>query len=138
MMRTLSQKMLGQIAQQVEQGTENPRVGGSIPSLATIFVGCVLAAGCGQDDCEALCQNVSDRLDVCLDEWPVEWASLDARSRARFRGDCLDRWADVRVGLEPRELNDALEQCDDARAALAALSRDRESCDALRALYVEP
>ena len=128
--------MPGQIAQQVEQGTENPRVGGSIPSLATILVW--FAVGCGQDDCEALCQNVADRLDVCLDEWPTEWASLDARSRARFRGDCLDRWADVRVGLEPRELNDALEQCDDARAALATLSRDRESCDALRALYVEP
>jgi hypothetical protein len=27
---------LGQIAQSVEQRTENPRVGGSIPSLATI------------------------------------------------------------------------------------------------------
>ena len=27
----------GQVAQSVEQGTENPRVGGSIPSLATIF-----------------------------------------------------------------------------------------------------
>ena len=26
---------LGQIAQSVEQGTENPRVGGSIPSLTT-------------------------------------------------------------------------------------------------------
>ncbi len=25
----------GQVAQSVEQGTENPRVGGSIPSLAT-------------------------------------------------------------------------------------------------------
>ncbi len=28
----------GQIAQLVEQGTENPRVGGSIPPLATIFI----------------------------------------------------------------------------------------------------
>ena len=27
----------GQVAQSVEQGIENPRVGGSIPSLATIF-----------------------------------------------------------------------------------------------------
>jgi hypothetical protein len=27
----------GQVAQLVEQGIENPRVGGSIPSLATIF-----------------------------------------------------------------------------------------------------
>ena len=29
----------GQIAQLVEQGIENPRVGGSIPSLATINAG---------------------------------------------------------------------------------------------------
>jgi hypothetical protein len=29
--------MFGQIAQLVEQRIENPRVGGSIPSLATIF-----------------------------------------------------------------------------------------------------
>ena len=28
----------GQVAQSVEQRTENPRVGGSIPSLATIFL----------------------------------------------------------------------------------------------------
>ena len=28
---------IGQVAQSVEQGTENPRVGGSIPSLATIL-----------------------------------------------------------------------------------------------------
>ena len=27
-----------QIAQSVEQGTENPRVGGSIPPLGTIFI----------------------------------------------------------------------------------------------------
>ena len=27
--------LVGQIAQSVEQGTENPRVGGSIPPLAT-------------------------------------------------------------------------------------------------------
>ncbi|CAI8796299.1 protein of unknown function [Methylococcus capsulatus] len=28
-------QLFGQVAQLVEQGTENPRVGGSIPSLAT-------------------------------------------------------------------------------------------------------
>ena len=30
--------MFAQIAQSVEQGTENPRVGGSIPPLGTIFM----------------------------------------------------------------------------------------------------
>ena len=34
--RRTSRQITGQVAQLVEQGTENPRVGGSIPSLATI------------------------------------------------------------------------------------------------------
>ncbi len=29
--------MQGEVAQSVEQGTENPRVGGSIPSLANLI-----------------------------------------------------------------------------------------------------
>ena len=36
--RTMSKQHPGQVAQLVEQGTENPRVGGSIPSLATIEI----------------------------------------------------------------------------------------------------
>ena len=36
---TLSAKTNAQIAQSVEQGTENPRVGGSIPPGGTIFCG---------------------------------------------------------------------------------------------------
>ena len=30
--------MAGQVAQSVEQGTENPRVGGSIPSLTNFYL----------------------------------------------------------------------------------------------------
>ena len=30
--------IVGQVAQSVEQGTENPRVGGSIPPLGTILI----------------------------------------------------------------------------------------------------
>ena len=37
--RSLSQTELGSVAQSVEQWTENPCVGGSIPSRATIFAG---------------------------------------------------------------------------------------------------
>ena len=37
---TLSAKINAQIAQSVEQGTENPRVGGSIPPLGTIVKYC--------------------------------------------------------------------------------------------------
>ena len=36
--RLISLSCSGEVAQLVEQGTENPRVGGSIPFLATIFL----------------------------------------------------------------------------------------------------
>ena len=39
--RTIAKTHPGQVAQLVEQGTENPRVGGSIPSLATIRINCL-------------------------------------------------------------------------------------------------
>ncbi len=35
--KRLNERPLGRVAQLVEQGIENPRVGGSIPSPATIF-----------------------------------------------------------------------------------------------------
>ena len=38
---TLSLSLFAQIAQSVEQRTENPRVGGSIPSLGIGFAGVV-------------------------------------------------------------------------------------------------
>ena len=37
--------LLGSVAQLVEQRTENPRVGGSIPSRATMFVHAEVAQG---------------------------------------------------------------------------------------------
>jgi hypothetical protein len=46
----------------------------------------------------------------------------------------------VRADLEPRELQDALDQCQetsDALSALAAQDTGEELCDELRALYVQ-
>ena len=130
--------MRGQVAQSVEQGIENPRVGGSIPSLATIarLLLFTLLGACSADDCERLCGQLAQRFDDCVDEWPTGWEELDARSEASFRTACQNRWAGVRADLEPRELNDALAQCDDSDAALSRMSRSSTTCDQLRALYL--
>jgi hypothetical protein len=132
----------GQIAQSVEQGIENPRVGGSTPSLATFFLaaaslfGALAASGCGGDDCEQLCSTLTQRFADCVEEWPTDWEELDARGQTAFRNACQNRWADVRAGLEPRELNDALDQCDESATALQRMSRSSSTCDQLRALYL--
>jgi hypothetical protein len=120
----------------VEQGIENPRVGGSIPSLATFFA-CllVLAGGCQPDRCEALCTRTTNRLRECLDAWPADWADLDAESRSDFEAQCQNRWRQVRADLEPRELEDALDQCSEALDDLAARNAAGTVCDELRALY---
>ena len=125
--------LLGQVAQLVEQGTENPRVGGSIPSLATFLF--LLQAACGGDPCRQLCVSTAARLDGCLDEWGVTWEELDASSRSNWRSGCQAEWEDVRADLEARELSPAEDQCTDADEDLAALT-DAEACDTLRVLYL--
>ena len=133
----------------VEQGTENPRVGGSIPSLATTssrYVPAVtrakallvlLLAACGQDQCEQLCSNTATQLGACFDEWPADWSDLDASGASQFSRFCDNQWSDVRNDLEPRELDDALDQCEETNDRLATLANDDQSCDVLRALYLE-
>lgn len=127
---------LGQVAQLVEQGTENPRVGGSTPSLATIFLLVGLVAGCGNDSCEQLCDTTRTRVRGCLDEWPVGWEAFDATSAADFRSQCRESWAATRADLEPRELEDALDQCQESVDILADLRDDGSACDALRAMLL--
>ncbi len=141
----------GRIAQLVEQGIENPRVGGSIPSPATFLsfrvpprmqwrralaLAALLLLGCANDECELLCGTVASRLDACIEEWPTEWQALDSTGRAAYRRECQATWASVRSDLEPRELNDALQQCEEASVALTRMSRSESTCDQLRALYL--
>ncbi len=134
--------MPGQVAQLVEQGTENPRVGGSIPSLATFplckMLCClVLLGACKPDPCEQLCDRVANRLAVCMDDWPVGWDDLDATSKSNFRRRCSNRWDEVRSGLEPRELEDARDQCEETNAEMQSLRQSGDECDYLRVVYVE-
>jgi hypothetical protein len=122
----------GPVAQLVEQGTENPCVGGSSPPWATIlhraaFV--VLLGGvsaCGADACETLCYRTSLRLAACLGSWSATWEDLGADSRAEFRSQCENDWAQTRADLEPREVNLAVE-----------MLNEMQGCDELRALYLD-
>ena len=148
-------KLSGQVAQLVEQGTENPRVGGSIPSLATqktsaragvlallarvIGAAALLAvAGCQSDSCDQLCVRTASSLNRCLSTWePADWEMLDAENQGAFLETCQSRWSEVRSSLESRELQDALEQCDEALTAINEMGEDGTTCDQLRALYID-
>ena len=94
-------------------------------------------AACGADDCERLCTRSSNRLGDCLAQWPAQWDDLDAESRAAFEASCRQGWADQRTELEPRELEDALAQCEEALDHLAEIRQDGTVCDELRALYLD-
>ena len=128
---------IGQIAQSVEQGTENPRVGGSIPSLATFFILVLVTPGCDPDPCEQLCRVTAVQLGECMPDWSMEWEDFDASSQGNFRRRCTNRWAEVRSDLESRELEDAREQCVEAQVAMDRLDAESTICDHFRALYVE-
>ncbi len=121
----------GQIAQSVEQGIENPRVGGSIPPLATTLI--LLLSGCG-DDCAEACQQTTNAIAVCMADddagWYADWADLGAENRREHREACQNSWNRTAATLEARELEQALEMC-----ANAVDDLDTMDCDTLRALY---
>ena len=137
----------------VEQGTENPRVGGSTPSLATssasshklalarilaVVFCCGSAVACQPDACERLCAEVAGRLDECLDQWPVGWEEFDVQGARAFQTGCEQQWAQVRSDLEPREFDDAGDQCSEGIDALQRMRVDASSCSELRAMYLDP
>jgi hypothetical protein len=127
--------LMGRVAQLVEQGIENPRVGGSIPSPATITLPASLwlaltlgaASGCG-DNCEQLCIGVRDAIAEC-DPQSLSWNDLGARGPINFVTECRDQWDRERLNLSAPELRRALQACGDARKQLEL------SCDEVLALY---
>lgn len=90
---------------------------------------------CSEDPCNQLCNDISSALDVCLSEWPATWTDLGASSKVDFSKTCSNVWAAERSVLEPRELDDAYEQCDES---LNYVSNNQYLCDQLRALYLLP
>jgi hypothetical protein len=124
---------LGRVAQSVEQGTENPCVGGSIPSPATFFLLIMSAAsvmGCG-DRCEKLCQDIATELDGCKSE-SLSWADLGARSKIDFVEECRSQWEYERSDLSPNNLVLSLDACEATQKTLPALS-----CEVIIALYAD-
>jgi hypothetical protein len=128
-------KALGRVAQSVEQGIENPRVGGSIPSPATPSVRMALVFstfvvwGCGGDRCATLCRDVSSRLDECRSA-ALSWEDLGASGRADFSDQCRDDWDRERTELSTSHLSLSLTACADASDEVIDLS-----CEEITALY---
>ena len=123
----------GQVAQLVEQGIENPRVGGSIPSLATTALSLLLVAtamGCG-DNCERLCAQLGGRLAECKPD-TLGWTDLGATSRADFVSTCRDDWERVSGQLTTSDLRVALDVCQESARDLSDLT-----CEEVNALYLD-
>ena len=124
----------GQVAQLVEQGTENPRVGGSIPSLATSLVlAMMMLSACG-DRCEALCSTVSDAIEECMESDPawnsVSWTDLGARGRTEWARQCRRDWGRTSGPLANHELEEALDLCGQSLEDVRIMP-----CDELLRLY---
>jgi hypothetical protein len=98
-------------------------------ALASTFA--LLASGCSDDTCYALCARVASRLGGCLDEWGVGWEYFDAEQQSDFGDRCREQWTAEKSTLEPRQLEDATEDC-----TTAADKIDAMSCDEFRALYL--
>ena len=95
-------------------------------------------AGCAADPCEALCGTTGSALQTCFEGELGDqlWHALDAKDRASFEDACATGWSAARAELEPRELSDGLDQCEEAQTALDEMKRDGTICDQLRALYL--
>ena len=125
---------MGRVAQLVEQGTENPRVGGSTPSPATTFCAVALVlAGCTSDTCYQLCATTAQAIEPCLTEWGAGWDDFDAGSRVAWGDTCRADWDEERLSLELRQVSVANDACTAASEDLGTMS-----CDELRALYFHP
>ena len=145
-------KIFGQVAQSVEQRTENPCVDGSIPSLATLFsprflpwagvLAVMLAAtGCSNpcaktwnDKCERVCCETADMLQSCKsDAW--SWQDLGASNRDDFAQRCFGEWDDLSDGLNSHEEQLAIQVCIDTRPFLDP-KNESLTCDELVAQHL--
>jgi len=99
-----------------------------------LFCFAILGA-CTQDPCTDLCEKTAEELNQCLQDWPVQWQGIGYSSQTEFSDFCSNLWAVERSTLEPRALDDAYEQCEEARVYF---DQNTQTCDQLRALYLLP
>ena len=114
------------------------RVGGSIPSLATLLmVGLAGCSPCGafsflQGSCERVCCDVADAVEAC-DQ--VSFEDLGATTRDAFVDSCTDDWVCVNGELTSSEVQEATASCRSARDRLDGLDLSAEGCAELAGLY---
>ncbi len=84
------------------------------------------------DACEQACAATSRAASACMADWSADWDELGAASRQDFRETCVEDWGGLRAELETREIQQALDRCEDATAEVRQLS-----CDSLRALLLD-
>ena len=110
-----------------------------LPQRILLVTGCIAAVGCNlfeEEACVRLCSRTTVRLSECEEQWPADWDDLGADDPDAFEQMCSDDWLELRAELEPRELQDALEQCDEGLKVLRKARRTQDECNDLRALYL--
>jgi hypothetical protein len=124
--------LFGRVAQLVEQGTENPCVGGSSPPSATFLLISLISTGCQTDKCKRLCTEIEITVSECMDDWPVEWEHLDASSASEFGESCQNQWITLSESMEIRERQQAQEQC---QQTIVEIRLEDDPCELLRGIY---
>ena len=130
-----AKKLQGRVAQLVEQGIENPCVGGSSPPRATFFTRLasvaflIQALGCS-DPCIRTCSNAANAVGECVNDWSLDWGDLGANGKTQFKDNCEQSWARTAATLESRELEQAFLQCESVNEEMNDLT-----CDDLLVLY---
>ena len=100
-----------------------------------LFFMLLVCVSCTQDPCVQLCEETANIIDECLEEWPATWGDIGSISRQDFSDSCRNQWAAERSSLEPRALDDAYEQCEEATTYQV---NNTQRCDQIRAIYLLP
>ena len=95
----------------------------------------LVCTSCTKDPCTLLCEETTTVVEECLDSWPATWNDIGTSSRQSFLDSCRNQWAAERSVLEPRALDDAYEQCEEATTYLFD---NTQRCDQMRAIYLIP
>ena len=92
----------------------------------------IFGTACQTDDCNRLCADIEDRVNLCIDKWPTEWEHLDANNADEFRESCQNEWAARSELMEIRERQQAKDQCQET---IRALDSEEDNCNMLRSVY---
>ena len=100
-----------------------------------IFLISFFLSACRSDPCLNLCQDMRDKIAVCISTTPMEWSDFGAVRGNDFQNNCDQEWSQTRGELEVRVLEDVYEQC---KATQKTIKREDLTCDEIMALYLAP